>query len=81
MSVDTLAIARSPRAAELPQPQAEVIAAAIGTAILDAAATKADLAQLEARLAKIEHLKSHMMMWFVGTNLTIAAVVIAAIKL
>ncbi|MET0180650.1 MAG: hypothetical protein ABW194_09255 [Novosphingobium sp.] len=82
MSIDTLAIARSLRAAELPQPQAEAIAAATGTSILDVAATKGDLAQVESRLeTPIEQLKSQIMMWFIATNLTIGAIVIAAVKL
>jgi uncharacterized membrane protein YqjE len=82
MSIDTLAIARSLRAAEMPQPHAEAIAAAIGTSILEVAATRSDLAQVESRLeTKIEQLKSQIMMWFIATNLTIGAIVLAALKL
>ena len=82
MTVDTLSLAKELRAAELPPMQAEANAAAIGRAVLEGAATKADLAQLEARIdAKIERLRATLIMWFVGTNLTLAAVLIAAVKL
>lgn len=82
MSVDTLSIARDLRAAELPQQQAEAIAAAIGSSILATAATKADLAQLRAEIkGDMEQLRSTMMMWFIGTILTLAALMIALIKL
>ena len=86
MSVDTLAIARNLRAADLPQPQAEAIAAAIGSSILETAATKADLLQLRTELkadieTKVEQLKSTMMTWFIGTTLTLGALMIALIKL
>ncbi|HKX78835.1 MAG TPA: hypothetical protein VJM34_09975 [Novosphingobium sp.] len=115
MSIDTLAIARSLRAAEMPQPHAEAIAAAIGSSILDVAATKTDLGHVEAQLkgdlgrveaqlkgelgrvetqlkgdiaqvesrleTKIEQLRSQMMVWFIATNLTIGAIILAALKL
>ena len=82
MSVDTLSIARNLRAVELPQPQAEAIAAAIGSSILEATATTSDLAQLKAEIKHdIADLKSTMMVWFIGTGLTISAIVVAAIKL
>ena len=61
--------------------QAEAIAAAIGRSpaeSLASAATKADIAQLK---TKIEQLRSTLMMWFIGTNLTVAAIIIAATKL
>ena len=50
MSVDTLTLAQRLRAAELPASQAEAIAAAIGSAVLEAAATKEDVAALKAEL-------------------------------
>ena len=82
MRVDTLTIARSLRPVELPQPQAEAIAAAIGSSILEAAATKSDLSQLRSEIKQdIAGLKATMMMWFIGTGLTICAIVIAAVKL
>jgi hypothetical protein len=82
MSVDTLAIARSLRAAELPQPQAEAIAAAIGSSILESAATKADLREVKLELeARIEAVQSKLIMWMIGSQITMAAVIIAAIKL
>ena len=97
MTVDTLSIARELKAAEVPAAQAEAIAAAIGRSVLEGTATKADLQQtqsmfkadllqLESRLddridAKIERLRATLMMWFIGTNLTLAAIIIAAVKL
>ena len=82
MSVDTLSIARNLRAVEMPQPQAEAIAAAIGSSILESTATTSDLAQLRAEIKHdITDLKSTMMMWFIVTGLTISAIVVAAIKL
>ena len=86
MSVDTLSIARDLKATKLPAAQAEAIAAAIGISINEIAATKADLREikleLEAKIeTKIESLKSTMMLWFIGTNLTLAAIIIAAMKL
>ena len=86
MSVDTLSIARELKASKLPVAQAEAIAAAIGYSLHENVATKADLRDLEHRIdskidAKIESLKSTMMLWFIGTNLTIAAIILAALKL
>ena len=82
MSVDTLSIARSLRAAELPQPQAEAIAAAIGNSILESASTKADLREVKLELeAKIEALQAKLVMWMIGSQVTMTAVIIAAIKL
>lgn len=48
MSIDTLALARELRAAEMPQAQAEAFAAALGRSFSETAATKADLDQLAA---------------------------------
>ena len=82
MSIDTLSIARCLRAVDMPQSQPEAAAAAIGTSILETAVTKSDVAQVEARLdTKIEQLKGSMFTWFIATNLTIAAAVLAAVKL
>ena len=85
MTVDTLSIARELKAATIPDAQAEAIASAIGrgfTPDLTSFATKADLGQLESKVeAKIEQLRSSVIMWVVATNLTMAAVIIAAIKL
>ena len=50
MSVDTLTLAQRLRAAELPANQAEAIAAAIGAAVLEGAATKDDVAAAKAEL-------------------------------
>ena len=93
MSVDTLSISKELKAVKLPAAQAEAIAAAIGYSVHENIATKADLLQLrteldgkmdslEARLeGKLESLKSTMMLWFIGTNLTLAAIIVAAMKL
>lgn len=57
MSIDTLTLAQRLRAAELPADHAEAIAAAIGSAVLDGAATKDDLAatkfELKAEMGEI----------------------------
>ena len=50
MSVDTLSLARELRAAEIETSQAEAIAAAIGRAVVETSATKADLQHVEAVL-------------------------------
>ena len=86
MTVDTLSIARELKATKMPAAQAEAIAAAIGYSLHENVATKSDLRELELRFdakidAKIENLKSTMMLWFIGTNLTMAAIVLAALKL
>ena len=81
MTVDTLSIALELKAAEVPAAQAEAIAAVIGRSAaesLTTAATKADIAQLE---TKIEQLRSTLMTWFIGTVLTLAAIIIAVVKL
>ena len=93
MTVDTLSLAKELRAAELPPMQAEAIAAAIGRAVIEGAATKADIqmlrselqqmkAELEAKIdTKIEQLRKTLMTWFIGTNLTLAAIIMAVVKL
>jgi hypothetical protein len=93
MSVDTLSIARELKASKLPAAQAEAIASAIGYTVHEnvatksdlrelATSTKSDLRELESRIeGKLESLKSTMMLWFIGTNLTLAAIIIAALKL
>ncbi len=43
MNIDTLSIARDLKATQLPAEQAEAIAAAIGRAVIESSATKADL--------------------------------------
>ena len=48
MSIDTLTLSRELRAADFAQPQAEALAAAIGKAVTETSATKADLAELRA---------------------------------
>ena len=82
MSVDTLSIARELKATKLPAAQAEAIAAAIGYTVHENVATKSDLRELDAKIdSKLESLKSTMMLWFIGTNLTLAAIFLAALKL
>ena len=82
MTVDTLSLAKELRAAELSSTQAEAIATAIGHAVIEGSATRADLKETKSELtAQIEQLKSTMLLWFIGTNLTLAAIIIAALKL
>lgn len=69
MTVDTLPLAKELRAAELSSTQAEAIVAAIGRAVLEGVATKA------------ENLRATMMMRFIGTILTLAAITTAVAKL
>lgn len=58
------------------------MAAAIGRAVMEGAATKNDVneAKLELR-AEIEKLRSTLIMWFIGTIMTLAAIIIAVVKL
>ena len=82
MTVDTLSLAKELRAAELSSTQAEAIAAAIGRSVTEGAASKADLDQAKLELrADIERLRSTLMTWFIGTTFTIAAIIIAVVKL
>jgi hypothetical protein len=100
VNIDTLSIARELRAAELPSGQAEAIAAAIGRAVGEASATKADLELTKQELrseidrirqdletlrmeieAKLERFKNEVVRWFIASQITTAAVIIAAIKL
>ena len=61
MSVDTLTLAQRLRAAELPANQAEAIAAAIGAAVLEGAATKDDLAATKIELkAEIDQVRTSL---------------------
>ena len=61
MNIDTLSIARDLRAADLPSGQAEAIAAAIGRAVVESSATKADLALAVAGVeAKIEQVRAEV---------------------
>ncbi|TXG83457.1 MAG: DUF1640 domain-containing protein [Sphingomonadales bacterium] len=61
MSVDTLALARDLRAANLGQDQAEAIAFAIGRALTEGAASKADLSETRADLkADIQELRAEL---------------------
>lgn len=100
MNVDTLSIARDLKASELPAAQAEAIAAAIGRAVVESSATKADLhlmgagldakiqqvsGQLEGKLeqvrTEIERSRNQIIVGFISTQIAIAGLVIAAVKL
>lgn len=82
MMVDTLTIARELKAADLPPEQAEAIAAAIGRSVQETAATKADLSQAELRLeAKIDQLHVKLLVWFIGTQVAVGALIVALVKL
>lgn len=50
MTVDTLSLAKEPRAAELSSAQAEAIASAIGRAIGEGSASKAEIVQLRTEI-------------------------------
>ena len=88
MNIDTLSIARELRAADLPDGQADAIAAAIGKVVGEATATKADLREvkleLEAKIegvqTKIEAVQTKLIMWFIGTQLAFVALLGAIIK-
>ena len=93
MSVDTLTLAQRLRAAELPVEHAEAIAAAIGSAVLEGAATKedltatrlelkADIQLVEERLiAKIEGAKNQILIWLVGAIFASVGIVVATVRL
>lgn len=92
MSIDTLLLARELRLAEMPQAQAEAIAGALGRSFTETAATKSDLnllkSELETRIehgkielkAEIEQARSSLLVWFIGANTALAAMLLAAIK-
>ena len=72
MSVDTLTLAQRLRAAELPANQAEAIAAAIGAAVLEGAATKDDVIAAKTELkADIAAVKAELKADFAGLELKI----------
>ena len=96
MSVDTLTLAQRLRAAELPANQAEAIAAAIGAAVLEGAATKADVetaraatdgkieqvrTEIEQVRTEIERSRHQVLVGFISTQVAIAGLIVAAIKL
>ena len=122
MNVDTLSIARELRAADLPAEQAEAIAAAIGRAVAESSATKADLdlvrsdlghdieqvradldrkieqvrvdlerkieqlrADLERKIeqvrTEVEKAKNQLILWVITSQVTLAGIIIAVVKL
>ena len=82
MMVDTLTIARELKAAELPAGQAEAIAAAIGRSVTETAATKADLELVKHELkADIEKVRNQVLIWVVSTQIAVAGLSLAIIKL
>jgi hypothetical protein len=89
MSVDTLSIARELKATKMPAVQAEAIASAIGYTVHENLATKSDLREInsamremESRIdTKIEQLRVTMVMWFVGSQIALGALILAALKL
>ena len=111
MNVDTLLIARELRAADLSSEQAEAIAAAIGRAVAESSATKADLELVRSDLAhkieqvradldrkieqvradldrkieqvrtEVERAKNQVILWVITSQVTLAGVIIAVIKL
>jgi hypothetical protein len=82
VTVAAISLAKKPRAAEIWLTRAEAIAAAIGHAVVERSAARADLRDAKADpRASIEQLKSAMLLWFIGTNLFSAAIIIAALNL
>ena len=93
MTVDRLSLGKALRAAEVASAQAEAIAAAIGREVVGGAATRADIppprsdlmrlkTELEAPIdATVGQPRSTMPLRFSGTNITLAAVTIGALKL
>ena len=82
MTVDTPSIARELRAADIDGSQAEAIAAAIGRAVFETSATKADLAAFRSELkADLEGFRSSMLLWFIGTQVAVGALIVALVKL
>jgi len=82
MNIDTLAIAKELRAAELPAAQAEAIAAAIGHSVSETAATKLDLDLTKQELrADMERLHNRLLLWFIGTQVAVGGLVVALVKL
>jgi hypothetical protein len=95
MSLDTLSIARELREADLAPEHAEAIASAIGRAVNEGAATKADIEKLIVRfdsneaktasqldaleqrlVAKLEGMRSSLLVWLVGTTMAAAGLLI-----
>ena len=86
MIADTLAIARDLKASKMPAAQAEAVATAIGYTVHENVATKADLHELELRFdakmdAKLERLRANLIMWMVSSQIALAAILLAALKL
>ena len=75
MSLDTIAIARELRATDVALLQNEATASAIGKAVSEGAATKSDLH------ASVAELKATLLTLFVGTQIAVGAIIIAALKL
>lgn len=86
MIADTLAIARDLKASKMPIAQAEAVATAIGYTVHENVATKADLHELELRIdakmdAKLERMRANLVMWMVSSQIALAAIMLAALKL
>ncbi|PAX08796.1 hypothetical protein [Sphingomonas lenta] len=93
MHIDTLSIARDLRAAELSPEHAEAIAAAIGRSVNEGAASKADLESLRTSIdvkldavkhelrSDLEKLRSQLTLSLVGSQVAIAGIVLAILKL
>ena len=82
MNIDTLSIARDLKATEIPAAQAEAIAAAIGRSVFDAAVSKADLEAAKQELkGDLERLRGQLLIWFIGTQVAVGALIVALVKL
>ncbi len=89
MSVDTLSIARELKATKMPAAQAEAIASAIGYTVHENLATKGDLREINAEMremearidARMEAMQAKLIMWMVSSQIALAAILLAALKL
>ncbi len=89
MMVDTLAIARELKAADLPEGQAEAIAAAIGKSVAETSATKADLelakhelrADIERLRTEVEKTRNQLLVWIMSALVAFTGLIIGVVKL
>jgi hypothetical protein len=89
MTVDTLSLAQQLREAELSPTQAEAIATAIGRALIEGAATKADVQLVRGDLEsakhelkiEIERTRNQILLWYVSTQIALGALIVALLKL
>ena len=80
--MDTLAISKTLQEASMPASQADAVASALRVTVEEGTATRADLRELEARIdQKFGEQKAALLTWFIGTQIALAALIVALIKL